>query len=59
MTEVRNEINGEQQKSVEREQIVRRAIGVEHESDFANGRGDVKAARGAESSADIIMADAN
>ena len=28
---------------------------VSREGDFANGRGDVRGARGAESSADIIM----
>lgn len=45
----------------ETERVIRRQIPVENEntSVFANGRGDVRGARGAESSADIIMAGAN
>ena len=57
------ELNGVNQETTEREQKVERVIHanpVSHEStDFANVRNNEPGARGAESSADIIMAGAN
>jgi len=56
-----DEVEKTQNTGVETERQVRRPIPVDREgnNDFVNGRGDVRGARGAESSADIIMAGIN